>query len=163
MTLVGLNLPGNLTKHMKSKTHHKRCYELGIVPVPTDVTDEHIDREALAKQVALAKQSHILGMGDDSTMDDDEDEDEEEEDVEGSLDASLDASIEQDVEEEGPVEQNMEEVIVIDKSGDIIQTINPEYVNLIISAYSYLQVGRFPTDIIVFISGRNLRCTTSNS
>ena len=32
---------GNLTKHMKSKTHHKKCVELGISPIPTTVPDEY--------------------------------------------------------------------------------------------------------------------------
>ena len=32
---------GNLTKHMKSKTHHKKCVELGISPVPTSVPDDY--------------------------------------------------------------------------------------------------------------------------
>ena len=31
---------GNLTKHMKSKTHHKKCIELGITPVPTTIPDD---------------------------------------------------------------------------------------------------------------------------
>ena len=26
---------GNLTKHMKSKAHHKKCVELGVSPIPT--------------------------------------------------------------------------------------------------------------------------------
>ena len=30
---------GNLTKHMKSKAHHKKCVEIGVVPVPTNVED----------------------------------------------------------------------------------------------------------------------------
>lgn len=42
---------GNLTKHMKSKAHHKKCTELGIIPVPTTTDDSQIDEEALAKQV----------------------------------------------------------------------------------------------------------------
>ncbi|XP_046917476.2 zinc finger protein schnurri [Dermatophagoides farinae] len=41
---------GNLTKHMKSKAHHKKCVELGILPVPTCIDDSQIDLEALAKQ-----------------------------------------------------------------------------------------------------------------
>ena len=41
---------GNLTKHMKSKAHHKKCVELGIVPVPTSIDDSQIDSDALAKQ-----------------------------------------------------------------------------------------------------------------
>ena len=33
---------GNLTKHMKSKTHHKLCMDMGIIPVPTSVDDDCI-------------------------------------------------------------------------------------------------------------------------
>ncbi|XP_053594902.1 uncharacterized protein LOC106693062 [Microplitis demolitor] len=43
---------GNLTKHMKSKAHYKKCRELGIDPVPTTVCDENIDKEAIARLVA---------------------------------------------------------------------------------------------------------------
>lgn len=43
---------GNLTKHMKSKAHYKKCVELGIVPVPTTVCDENIDKEAIARLAA---------------------------------------------------------------------------------------------------------------
>lgn len=42
---------GNLTKHMKSKAHYKKCMELGIVPVPTVVDDSYIDEECLTRQV----------------------------------------------------------------------------------------------------------------
>ncbi len=31
---------GNLTKHMKSKAHHKKCVEMGISPVPTTVEED---------------------------------------------------------------------------------------------------------------------------
>ncbi|PSN44286.1 hypothetical protein C0J52_12964, partial [Blattella germanica] len=41
---------GNLTKHMKSKAHYKKCMELGIQPVPTIVDDSYIDEECLARQ-----------------------------------------------------------------------------------------------------------------
>ncbi|XP_015601616.1 uncharacterized protein LOC107270800 isoform X2 [Cephus cinctus] len=43
---------GNLTKHMKSKAHYKKCLELGVVPVPTSVCDENIDKEAIARLAA---------------------------------------------------------------------------------------------------------------
>ena len=42
---------GNLTKHMKSKAHYKKCMEMGIDPVPTIVDDSYIDEECLARQV----------------------------------------------------------------------------------------------------------------
>ena len=38
---------GNLTKHMKSKAHYKRCTELGIHPVPTTVQDPSTDTQAM--------------------------------------------------------------------------------------------------------------------
>lgn len=41
---------GNLTKHMKSKAHHKKCLELGIFPIPTVVDETHIDSSALDQQ-----------------------------------------------------------------------------------------------------------------
>lgn len=37
---------------MKSKAHYKKCVELGVVPVPTTVCDENIDKEAIARLVA---------------------------------------------------------------------------------------------------------------
>lgn len=37
---------------MKSKAHYKKCVELGIVPVPTTVCDENIDKEAIARLAA---------------------------------------------------------------------------------------------------------------
>ncbi|KAG7196427.1 hypothetical protein KM043_018533 [Ampulex compressa] len=43
---------GNLTKHMKSKAHYKKCVELAVVPVPTTVCDENIDKEAIARLAA---------------------------------------------------------------------------------------------------------------
>ncbi|RWS31638.1 hypothetical protein B4U80_00918 [Leptotrombidium deliense] len=74
---------GNLTKHMKSKAHHKKCVELGIVPVPTTIDESQIDSEALAKQEAI---EHSFGGGnlasdDDDNGDEDDDgyEDDEEE------------------------------------------------------------------------------------
>jgi human immunodeficiency virus type I enhancer-binding protein len=42
---------GNLTKHMKSKAHYKKCMEMGIVPVPTVVDESNIDEESLLRQV----------------------------------------------------------------------------------------------------------------
>ncbi|XP_076246743.1 zinc finger protein schnurri [Calliopsis andreniformis] len=43
---------GNLTKHMKSKAHYKKCIELAILPVPTTVCDDNIDKEAIARLAA---------------------------------------------------------------------------------------------------------------
>ncbi|KAF4523486.1 hypothetical protein B566_EDAN004555 [Ephemera danica] len=75
---------GNLTKHMKSKAHYKKCVELGIVPVPTIVDDSYIDEESLAKQQALRSARGENGAPSDSdsesedlTEDEEDDEDEE--------------------------------------------------------------------------------------
>ena len=38
---------GNLTKHMKSKAHHKKCVELGITPVPTTVDEDQEGPQSL--------------------------------------------------------------------------------------------------------------------
>ena len=60
---------------MKSKAHHKRCLELGIVPVPTAVDESQIDLVALDRQQQLA-------VEDMEADDDDEEEESEEEDNE---------------------------------------------------------------------------------
>lgn len=87
---------GNLTKHMKSKAHQKKCTELGVIPVPIFVDDSQIDGEALKKQSAIAKDVKILdeqGMEiDDDELEDDDDEDEEE-DLDEDMD---DDSLEED-------------------------------------------------------------------
>ncbi|KAG8190514.1 hypothetical protein JTE90_006681 [Oedothorax gibbosus] len=75
---------GNLTKHMKSKAHHKKCTELGIVPVPTTTDDSQVDEEALAKQIEKKKRQ----FSDGEDADDDEDEDSDESDDECESDAS---------------------------------------------------------------------------
>ncbi|XP_076330364.1 uncharacterized protein LOC143236027 isoform X1 [Tachypleus tridentatus] len=64
---------GNLTKHMKSKAHHKKCVELGIVPVPTTIDDSQIDAEALAKQEHLDQKRRQFTNGEE--LDDDEEDD----------------------------------------------------------------------------------------
>lgn len=46
---------GNLTKHMKSKAHYKKCMEMGIVPVPTMVDESNIDEESLLRQVGQSR------------------------------------------------------------------------------------------------------------
>ena len=51
---------GNLTKHMKSKSHLKKCMDLGIYPVPMEVDDTHIDESALRAQCNLSKQAKII-------------------------------------------------------------------------------------------------------
>ena len=69
---------GNLTKHMKSKAHQKKCIELGIVPVPVNIEDSQIDLSALAAQCSLSKNKEISPGADpnhEESMEDDEDED----------------------------------------------------------------------------------------
>lgn len=78
---------GNLTKHMKSKAHHKKCVELGIIPVPTSIDDSQIDNDALAKQEQYELTCGSTGglnqfADDDDDCDDDYDEDDEFEDEE---------------------------------------------------------------------------------
>ncbi|GFT91871.1 zinc finger protein 40 [Nephila pilipes] len=75
---------GNLTKHMKSKAHHKKCTELGIIPVPTTTDDSQIDEEALAKQIEKKK----IQFSDGEDADDDEDEDTDESEDECESDTS---------------------------------------------------------------------------
>ncbi|XP_039279578.1 uncharacterized protein LOC111053115 [Nilaparvata lugens] len=73
---------GNLTKHMKSKAHFKKCSELGVEPVPTWVDDSHIDAELLARQQAMrADRGLDPNLTDDDEEDDEEEEDDEDEDV----------------------------------------------------------------------------------
>ncbi|CAG2107176.1 unnamed protein product, partial [Medioppia subpectinata] len=75
---------GNLTKHMKSKAHHKKCVELGIVPVPVTIDESQIDTDALAKQEMMEISCANLPEDEDEDEDEGEwDEDEEEEDDEG--------------------------------------------------------------------------------
>ena len=66
---------GNLTKHMKSKAHSKKCVELGIIPVPTTAEDQQMDDSKSSEDIAIAGDSDT-DDGDDA--DDLEDEEEEE-------------------------------------------------------------------------------------
>ncbi len=54
---------GNLTKHMKSKAHHKVCMDLGIVPVPTMVDVNCINPEVLAQQSAVIYDTDAPAVG----------------------------------------------------------------------------------------------------
>lgn len=76
---------GNLTKHMKSKAHHKKCVEMGIIPVPVTIDESQIDTEALAKQEMMEISCTLSEDEDEEDGDDDFDaeEDEDEEDDEG--------------------------------------------------------------------------------
>ncbi len=50
INLIPLQTKGNLTKHMKSKVHQRKCYEMGIVPVPMTVDESQLDADVLAQQ-----------------------------------------------------------------------------------------------------------------
>ncbi|XP_052236856.1 uncharacterized protein LOC127848434 isoform X2 [Dreissena polymorpha] len=96
---------GNLTKHMKSKSHSKKCLELGISPVPVSIDETQIDESALEAQCSISKCVKIVDkanthldkgelepMLEEEECDDagSEEEEEEEEDDEGEEGQSLD-------------------------------------------------------------------------
>ncbi|XP_052873840.1 uncharacterized protein LOC128279161 [Anopheles cruzii] len=65
---------GNLTKHMKSKSHYKKCTELGLNPVPV-----HVDDDGDQQSVSSERTSTIPGDSDTPTdMDADDTDDSEE-------------------------------------------------------------------------------------
>lgn len=51
---------------MKSKAHFKKCYDMGIIPVPVTVCDENVDKEALARLAVCG------GGGEDTSSEEDE-------------------------------------------------------------------------------------------
>lgn len=57
--ISNVHVVGNLTKHMRSKAHYRRCLELNIIPVPSTVDDSQIDMEILASQQKLSRESKI--------------------------------------------------------------------------------------------------------
>lgn len=77
---------GNLTKHMKSKAHTKKCLELNIIPVPITVDDSQIDEEALARQEEEAE--HLSGYSDNDNEEADEASDDFDEDGQMQVTAS---------------------------------------------------------------------------
>ncbi|XP_076678830.1 uncharacterized protein LOC143374535 isoform X2 [Andrena cerasifolii] len=76
---------GNLTKHMKSKAHYKKCVELGVVPVPTTVCDENIDKDAIARLAAGGNTEDSSEEEDESDGDDSEESGSEEQEAAQSL------------------------------------------------------------------------------
>ena len=64
---------GNLTKHMKSKAHSKKCVELGIVPVPTSAEDQQMDDSKSSGEIAFAGDSDTDDCDDADDLDDDDD------------------------------------------------------------------------------------------
>lgn len=93
---------GNLTKHMKSKSHVRKCVNLGISPIPTTVDETQIDTSVLAAQCSISKQAKIvdemersLEESDMDVMDADEGEEEEgmEDEDDGAEDLSDDDAV----------------------------------------------------------------------
>ena len=66
---------GNLTKHMKSKTHSKKCVELGIIPVPTSVEDNQLDDSKSSEDTTMAGDSDTDDCDDVDDVDDEEEDD----------------------------------------------------------------------------------------
>ncbi|XP_023667696.2 zinc finger protein 40 isoform X1 [Paramormyrops kingsleyae] len=80
---------GNLTKHMKSKTHSKKCMEMGVSVSPVEDADTE-DSGDRTRMVAIDRPG---SDGDESDGPDDEDNDAEEEDEEDSqAESSLSAT-----------------------------------------------------------------------
>ena len=68
-------LQGNLTKHMKSKTHSKKCVELGIIPVPTSVEDSQLDDSKSSEDTTMAGDSDTDDCDDVDDVDDEDEDD----------------------------------------------------------------------------------------
>ncbi|KAL9701906.1 hypothetical protein quinque_005347 [Culex quinquefasciatus] len=68
---------GNLTKHMKSKSHFKKCTELGLNPIPTSVDDDggDIDIEGDQQSISSERTSTIPGDSDTGSDSDGDDSD----------------------------------------------------------------------------------------
>ncbi|KAF6023401.1 hypothetical protein EB796_018294 [Bugula neritina] len=84
---------GNLTKHMRSKAHHRRCLELNIVPVPSTVDDSQIDADILATQQKLSRESKIKGVKISEQTEGDAEASEDEEDNTSDDDSSTDGAL----------------------------------------------------------------------
>ncbi|XP_012946328.1 uncharacterized protein LOC101849270 [Aplysia californica] len=98
---------GNLTKHMKSKSHQKKCIELGIYPVPTSVDDSQIDPTALEEQCRISREARIHDSMDAQATSGDEDEDMDLEDEDGDEedDEEEDEGMSREDGEEQPLQQ----------------------------------------------------------
>lgn len=80
---------GNLTKHMKSKAHFKKCSELGISPIPTMPDDDANDFDDSASD--RNRGNSLNGRendsrGDSETEDNDSDDDIDDESGDGKND-----------------------------------------------------------------------------
>lgn len=93
---------GNLTKHLRSKAHYKRCVEMGVVPVPTVVDESHVNEAALAWQDKLEqerKPDSLDGEDDDDDEDEDEEEDVDDEDEDEEEEVAMEGQQFQDAHE----------------------------------------------------------------
>lgn len=106
---------GNLTKHMKSKAHQKKCIEMGIVPVPVYIDESQIDMSALEAQCSLSKNAKIVARGDKSRSESVKEEEELEEEGEGPEEEE-EGLEEEDVgpEEEEELDDNEAEIMEVD-------------------------------------------------
>ncbi|XP_062553233.1 uncharacterized protein LOC134218309 isoform X2 [Armigeres subalbatus] len=76
---------GNLTKHMKSKSHFKKCTELGLNPIPTSVDDDSGDIDIENDQQSISsEQTSTIPFDSDSEPDSDGDESDDSADDGGS-------------------------------------------------------------------------------
>ena len=55
-----LQTKGNLTKHMKSKVHQRKCFEMGIIPVPMTVDESQLDPDMLVHHVEIQEDGKVL-------------------------------------------------------------------------------------------------------
>lgn len=74
---------GNLTKHMKSKAHYKKCEELGLTPLPLSVDDDGADDDT--EGASMTSGDHTSTVPGDSDTDDLTDGEEGENDSSGKL------------------------------------------------------------------------------
>lgn len=75
---------GNLTKHMKSKAHYKKCEELGLTPLPPSVDDDGADDDT-EEGASMTSGDHTSTVPGDSDTDDLSDGEDGENDSSGKL------------------------------------------------------------------------------
>ena len=73
-SLHSFKTKGNLTKHMKSKAHYKKCVELGLNPLPTSVDEDYgleDEQEDSSMTSSCAERTSNNPDGDDDSDSDD--------------------------------------------------------------------------------------------
>ena len=58
--MVLLQTKGNLTKHMKSKVHQRKCFEIGIIPIPMTADESQLDADMLVHHVEIQEDGKVL-------------------------------------------------------------------------------------------------------